>query len=168
MPKKRSTRKGKPLVAIRVQNQVALTTLADSTVISVTLATLTAKFYAISAKLMWSIRGKTANEGPLMLGLSHGDLSVTEIKEALEADLAIPDDIIARERTRRPIRDVGYFMGNDQAQEHLNNGLQVKTPLRFALSDNKTIVGFIYNQSGGALTTGSIVEVTGTIFGKWT
>ena len=50
--------------------------------------------FVISVDCMWNLRGHTASETPLEFGFAHGDLSVTEIAEALNWDKqAYPDGL---------------------------------------------------------------------------
>lgn len=123
-------------------------------------------FYWISATGSWSIRDLTAGEGPIAVGINHGDLTVAEIAEALDADLSDPDDIIAKERSRRPVRKTGQFSGIGEA-EVLNNGIKVTTPARFSVGDTHTPDFWARNLSGGSLTTGAVVAFDGILTGRW-
>ncbi len=168
MPAKRrgKSRSKKNFVAIPINGEVALGTLADNTVIDAAIVTLGEDFYAISADLYLSKVNHTPGEGPLLVGLNHGDLSVTEIKEKLVANVQDPDDIIANEQSRRPVRAAGQFPGI-AADEVLRNGEPVRTRLKFSIGDAHTLNIFAFNRSAGPLTTGTIIKVTGTLFGRW-
>ena len=77
-----------------------------------------------------------------------------------------PDDIVANERIRRPVRRVGAFPGGNSG-EALNDGRMIRTPMKFALSDGLNIDVWAINRGGATLTTGSIVEFSGTFYGRW-
>ncbi len=151
---------------IPVQNQIALTTATEGLVVKTNISTLVQECYAISADLNWAIRGHTAGEGPITVGLSNSQLTVAEIAEALDASPTSEADIVAREQARRPVRAVGVFPGL-LSEETLKDGLMIRTPLRMSLAGDLEIAAWARNQSGATLTTGTVVEVNGKIYLKW-
>ncbi len=155
--------------AIPYTAQLSLSTLADNTVLTGNFlgGTFVEDFYCVSVDALWSINGLTAGEVPIEAGFNHGDLSVTEIGEALDAEILDPSDIIARERARRPVRRAVKFSEGAATEMVINNGTEVRTPLRFMVNDGKAIQFWVANRSGGALTTGSRVEISGTLYGRW-
>ncbi len=108
----------------------------------------------------------TAGEGPMEIGFHHGDLTVTEVKEGLQANLQDPDDIIAKERSRRPIRQAGAFPLL-AADEVLNDGRLLRTKMMMSIGDTHTLSLYVMNHSGANFTDGPKVKVTGKIFGRW-
>lgn len=168
MATKRNTRRRRNpnFGIIRVQNSVALGTLADNTVIKITLAAVTQEMRAISADLLWAIRGGTAGDGPVLLGVAHGDYTVTEIKERIEVDVTSQGTKIEQEQARRAIRDVGYMTDLGDG-EQFNNGLIKRTKMGFNIEDGQNVAGFVYNQFGAPLNTGAVLEVTGKIYVNW-
>jgi len=95
-----------------VSAQITLSTLAANTVIVANMiASLTEDLFVISVDLMWSLLGGTAGEGPIEVGVAHGDLTVAEILEAIAASPTGPGDLIQNERSRRPVRGAGSFPG---------------------------------------------------------
>ena len=124
--------------------------------------------FCISVDTTLSLRGIAAGEGPLTVGVAHGDLSIAEIVEALDANLTSPDDIIARERSRRPVRRIGIFAAQETGESQiLNGGIVLRTKLRFSVGNGHDVSFWIRNQSGAALTTGGFLETHGTLFGRW-
>ncbi len=155
-------------VGIRVNNSVALSTLADGAVLKLTLMQVTQEFYAITGHLSYSIRDLAAGEGPLLIGLAHGDYTVTEIKEAIEADQTSQGTKIEQEQTRRKVRDVGFVGGAASAEDALfDHGRIQKTKMGFHLEDGQNAVAWVQNLTGATLTTGAFLEVTGKIYGNW-
>ncbi len=158
-------RSNKNFVAIPINTQQALGTLADETVLTFPLTTAFGEdLFCISADLL--ISTDAMQEGPLGVGAAHGDYTVAEIKEYVDANLTDPDDKIAQERARRQIRRVGLFpsQGNNEV---LNDGKPIRVKLKFSVGDTKTLNVWAMNHSGGALTTGATLTVTGTIYGRW-
>ncbi len=163
----KSGRRSKKFFAYPIENSLALITLANGVALAGNLTALgVTKAYCISADLSWSIDDLTPGEGPLEVGLSTSDLTVTEIIEKLDAKPTSQSDIIAIERSRRPVRNSGRFSGQP-ANESLNDGLAIRTPLRFVLAEGKELVMWVRNKSGANLTTGAVVRVVGTLYMKW-
>ncbi len=165
--RRRSTRR-KGFVAIPFTAQMSLATLADAIVIAQNLlsATFGEDIFIISIDWIASIRNLTGGEVPLSLGLAHSDLSVTELAEGLDAEVTDPDDIIAKERARRPVRRLGVFSGN-VGDITLNDGRVTRTKVLLQVGDGHSLNVWIRNQSGSTLTTGAELEIGGTIFGRW-
>lgn len=129
-------------------------------------STFAEDIYCLSMDYMADIREHTAAEGPLQLGVCHGDLTTTEVGECLDAELLDPSDIIARERARRPVRNLGFFHGKD-TDENLNNGIKKRQQLKFRVDNGHVLEIWLRNKSGAQLTTGTIVHVVGTLYGRW-
>ena len=91
-------KRDKSFVAIPFTAALTLGTLSDDTVITGSPMTLTDKLYIVSVDMYASGRGHTAGEGPLEVGLAHGDLTSSEIEENLQAEVTNRDSIIERER----------------------------------------------------------------------
>ncbi len=146
----------------------ALSTLASVTVITGTSLPVSDNEYRVlSVSNLWSLRGMTPSEGPIVVGYAHGDYSVTEIKEALEAETMMTrGDKIAAERGNRLVRRVGIFTGQVE-DDTLNDGRPIRTRLNWVVPVGKTLNAFAYNQSGATLTTGAILVQNGKATIKW-
>ncbi len=175
-PRKRS--RGKNFVALPVTGSLALSTLNDDTVLTTSLlgTNFTEDLYAISCDLSVSVRSLTAGQGdPMSIGIAHSDYSATEILEHISVALAGPGSKIEQERSRRLIRKTGVFQqqGNqDDSFTSMNmigrDGSRiVRTTLKFTAQSGKALNLYVHNRSGGALSTGSVLEFDGTIFGRW-
>ncbi len=166
--KTKSRRRDRNFVAIPFANSLALSTLADEAVISAELmAAFGEDIFLISADFIFSLRGNAGGEMPIVVGIAHGDLSTTEVSEALSAEVTDPDDIIAKERARRPVRRIGTFAQGALTDQTLNNGVPIRQRILFSVGDGHTLDFWAANRSGAALTTGAIIEVQGTLFGRW-
>ncbi len=147
---------------------ITLGTLADSTVIvgNALNALATGAYIHDVVECLVGLRDAQAGEGPIDVGFAHGDLSVTEIKEALTVTFNDPGNIIAKEHASRPVRKLGAFgvIGDSAA---LNDGKGMKRAIRFRVDTNHELKAFAYNRSGAALTTGAVLTIEGTVRLRW-
>lgn len=164
----RRRRKNANFVALPFSSQRALGTLgSEAALVEPFLATLTEDLFVISVDVFWQINTFTALQGPILVGIAHGDLSVTEITEALDASPSGPRDIIAMERARRPVRRAGQF-NNQLAGDRLNDGKAVRTRCKFLVPDGVPLNMYAVNRGSAALSvTDPIVEFNGTVYGRW-
>ncbi len=154
-------------MAIPFQTQLPLLTLANGTVLVVAATSaLGEDLFVISVDSQITIRGLTAGETPIYVGLNHSDYTVAEIAEALDVALTDPNDKIEQERSRRLVRRIGVFAGPD-VDQHMNQGVSTRTKCLFTVGNDFNLEIFARNQSGAALTTGSVLEISGTIYGRW-
>ncbi len=118
----------------------------------------------------WSLRNQVAGEGPIVVGIANGDLSVTEVQEKLDAAPSRRDDIIAIERMSRPIRQAGTFPGT-LSKEVLNQGLPIvisKLPTKgWQFNDNISLALWGQNQSGATMTGSRAIVFSGIVGGNW-
>ncbi len=166
--RRRRIARSRGFVAIPFEFELSLATLGDGIVTAgaILAANFLEDFYCISIDSYWSLRNADAGEGPLLVGFAHGDLTVTEIKEALEAEMVEPDNIIAKERSRRPVRKSGKFRGLN-TEEVLNLGVEIRTKLRFSVGSGHTLDAWLQNRSGAALAGGTTLAADGTLYGRW-
>ncbi len=167
--KRRGRKFNSKFQVIPVNATIALGTLASETALLQNLTILQDDFWAQSADLIWAIHDLTPGQDPIAVGLANGDLSVAEVKEALNASPVSRSDIVARERARRPIRKVGQFSSQDasSSSNRLNDGKAIRTTVKMYMAEGTELNAFAFNQSGAALTTGAIVRVWGDIYGEW-
>ncbi len=159
----------KNFIAIPFSSSQALSTLADETLVqaSVLNAAFGEDIWLISLDWVAALRGLTAGETPIEIGIAHGDLSATEMSEALDSEVTDPDDIIQKERARRPVRRLGMFASGTQTDIVLHDGNVKRSKIMFSVGDTHTLDFWARNQSGATLTTGAIQEFHGTLFGRW-
>ncbi len=153
---------------VRITTTKVLSTLASKTILLEALTVVSGNEYrAISLKIAWSLQALTAGEGPVHVGVAHGDYTVTEVDEWMESQSSMSrGNLIEHEKASRKIRLVGTFSG--EANESLNNGRPIRTKLNWAVVGDEVINLFIYNGGAAPLTTGGVLGAVGSIFLRWT
>ncbi len=161
---KRRSRKGGLKVA-RFDAQVALSTLGAATIIlGDMLGTINNEHYAISMDAYVSVQDHTAAEGPLDVGVAHGDYTTTEVGEWFNStNLIGGTDQVQKEHNRRKCRDIGRLSGLS-TQEILFDGGAKRVRLGFMVEDGATMNIFVFNRDDDALTTGTTVLVSGKYY----
>lgn len=102
--------------------------------------------------------GNENEDGPLIVGLTHGDYTVTEIKEFIESLNSMSwSDKIAAERSRRLIRVCGFVHA---MKPYLP---MKKYKLNWKLEEGVGLHQFAYNTGGAQLTTGSQLHCIGNL-----
>ena len=163
-------KRGRNFVAIPFSHGLSLLALANNTAEAGPILTFGEDIYVISADVACHVRGLTAGEGePLEFGFAHGDLSDIEVEECLGAEVTDPDDIIAKERARRPVRRCSMLIrhGNDDTALAHNSGASVRIKVAFSVGDSHSLNVWVANRSGASLTTGAVANFTGTLYGRW-
>ncbi len=166
LAKHRRRRRNPNFVALPFRTSMTLSTLAATTAFATgTLSgNFTEDFRCISVDSKWSITGLTDGEGPIAVGFAHNDYSVGEIKEALEVNLLGPGNKTEQEQAGRLVRDVGTF--EQLTNTNLNDGNLFRTRLNWQIQDGKELDVYAFNE-GSQLTTGTIVFVSGKLYGYW-
>ncbi len=162
---KHGRRKRQKILKGNVDESLALSTLANSTlVIDAFDESVNERTYAISIEATYALRSLTAGEGPIVFGVSHGDYTAAEVEEVIEnAGSWNEGDLPAQEIARRKVRIIGQFEGQ-VSNEDFNDGVKLKTKLGWILLQGQTIDLWAYNRSGGTLTTGAFVLCNGHVW----
>ncbi len=165
---RRRKRSRKNFTALPFKGQLALGALAADAIVKVDVlnGNFVEDFYCISIDILLQSRAHTAGEGSFSVGFAHDDLSVTEIAEGLDANLLDPDDIIGRERARRPVWRLLSFLGL-VASEIPADGRMVRRKLKMMIGNDHALAFWGRNQTAGTFTTGTIIEFQGTLYGRW-
>ncbi len=165
MARKRS----RALQPVKFTAELALGTLADGLLVSVaTVDSLEQDFDIVSTDLTVSMRDHTAGEGPIDFGLTEQGYSNTEVGEALDAS-PLSQYGTAWERSKRKVRQYATFAG-DGTEETVNDGKAVRKRMflkAFAHSTFAAARVWARNRSGAALTTGTVLDIQGTHWGRW-
>ncbi len=149
----------------KIVSSVTLATLADADVVSNAMAdTVVSDEFLISTECVYSIRGATPGEGPIIFGWAHSDYAAAEIEEALEAQGAWDTgDLVLVEQARRKVRIIGQFPVT-VAAEAFREGQPIRTSMKFMLTEGDSLALWAWNQSGATLTTGAVIEAQGKAF----
>lgn len=154
------------MVWIKFHGVITLSTLATDVLITAGVLTFGEDFFCVGVKATWSLRNVTVGQGPIDVGFNHGELSVLEIGEAIQAEVTDPDDIALNERARRPVRNVGTF-DTATSDQTLNDGAPIVTRFKRSIGNDHDFDLWALNRSGANLTTGAQLHVNGHLYGRW-
>lgn len=151
-----------------MSESLALGALASNVVVASNFGNVVdQEVYAISCDAVVSGHGFTTSEGPILVGLAHGDYSAAEIEEWLEANASwVSSDQIANEKAKRKCRIIGYLEEMTGGDRLCNNGNVIRVKLGWKVQEGETLNLWAYNEGSAVLTTGGIVEVKGPIYLK--
>ncbi len=144
-----------------------MSTLGDDAIISGNLHDIAPVESLFSIALDLYVGWAEGGEGPLAVGIAHGDYSDAEILECLKADTLDLANKIEREQAKRLVRSVGYITGLD-ADGAMNDGKMIRVKSRFHLEEGQNMKFWVWNRSKGALSTGADVQVFGSHFARRT
>ncbi len=153
----------------RMSESIAVGALASNTLDAADFTNvLDQEVWAISCDVNVSAHGFTANQGPVLFGLAHGDYTAAEIEEWLEANASwVSSDKIANEKARRKCRIIGRLeQPYAGAERTFNDGKKLRVKLGFKVQSGETLKIWVYNDSGAQLTAGGIIEIKGPIYLK--
>ncbi len=168
MAKRPYPKKGRfSLRRVRVIPQIALTTLANVTVlVGAVTGSADGAYRAVSLIGNWTYKSIGTTKGPVVVGYCHSDYSVAEIKEAIEIANSINvGDMVAQEKANRKVRIIGTFQGAETS-EVLNDGKPIKTRLNWLLPIGKAVNIFAYNDAGGSLEGSGVIDFNGNMWVK--
>jgi len=161
-------------VIIREKQSLALSTLANVTVLATTALALEDDFRILKSEILAHIGGLTAAEGNgLIFGMCNGELSVTEIKAALETNGPLDRNDRGNQETAerkvdilsQPAGDEGPI-GVDIVYKGENGGPLIISKKRWTYSNPEGWKFFVYNNEA-ALQTGATLVVMATHYGVW-
>ncbi len=125
--------------------------------------------FVSSVVATWAIKDLAivADDGPIIVGIAHGDYTAVEIEEFLENSGSWTEgNLVQQEVAKRKVRVVGTFRAVAAAAEAtqtyvLNEGRPIRTKCGWILTTGQTIDAWAYNAGSDAITTGSKVSVYG-------
>ncbi len=163
--KKRSSKR---FVVLRMGTGLPLLTLADNTVVKqdVQSVDFDNEIWLSSSDIQISLRGATPGEGPIMVGFAHGDYTVAEINEWYTSTNFLSADMVEQEQGRRKCRDIGT-LAVIASSESLNDGKAIRVKIGIKIQSGQNLSFWARNSSGASLTTGSVIEFNGKLYGTW-
>ncbi len=155
--------------SVQQGTEVALGTLPLATGILLVSPVMVRGGSMISVRGSHVIRGLTAGDGPFMIGVVNGDLSLAELEEYLETEGPThPDDTTKVEIASRgrKVRTLGLAMptAEGKAAAFMMKDLPLKG-LRFS-EESAGWNWWLYNR-GVAMTTGATWNVLSSVFVRW-
>lgn len=169
-PSSRGRRWTANMKKVQLDSSLALSTLALNDVVSGDfIAAGDESFRLLNIQGLWSMRGITVGEGPVVFGVAHGDYSAAEIEECLEVATGLTrGDKVAKEQGDRLVRRIGLFDASEADQE-INDGKPIHTRLNWHITEGQTIQMWAWNKSGAnPMTTGAVLLFQGSLTVKWT
>ena len=163
---KRRSAPGRKWQTWKIRTQLTLGTLANATALEVELLDNTQDIFVYSSNLTWSFANCTVGEGPRECVIGDGAYTVAQVIEAIAASPTSESDVIALERTKRKIRSIGQ-VAIDDAGPVMNDGKPVYRKLLMPIANDSALSAWCINRSDDPFTTGSSMEVIGTITGYW-
>ncbi len=120
--------------------------------------TLDEQAFCSSIEATWQLSEFTqaVGDGPIVVGVAHGDYSDAEIEAFIENAASWKSgDLTAQEIARRKIRIVGTFQQVDISLGNtvLNNGKPIHTKCGWNLKTGETLHIWAYNNGESALAT---------------
>lgn len=114
-------------------------------------------------------RGKTASEGPLLVGDAFNPSATADMEECLEADPQddfSSDGSVAQNIANRPVQELGLIAYNETAGKLFDGGFRVRKPT-WSCPEGGTLQFWVYNLGGSQLTTGTVVTIVIKAYGVW-
>ncbi len=144
-----------------MDEQLALSTLAAKTAVKGNFdQVVNGRTFVSSVVATWALSEftKSTGDGPILVGIAHGDYSAAEIEAWIENSGSWDEgDLVQQEVGKRKIRRVGIFhTPDDEAQAVvLNDGKPIRTKCGWILNDGATLSHWAYNLGTSALATTS-------------
>ncbi len=154
---------------------VALSTLAAQDVVTSPFPNVDTQMRCSSIVAAWTLQGGTSagtGQGPLIVGLAHGDYSTAEILEWFASNAGIQADMIQQEHANRKCRHVGDMWTQDSgagaagtAMGRLKNGSKIRTKMQWHLAEGADLAFWARNTDSAAVVNASTaLTVTGTVY----
>ncbi len=159
-------------VIIHETNIITLGTLADGAAViaDVDAIILTEDFRSLKTEFFIGTNESiAAGDGPIYIGIADGELTAPEIAEQLAQNGPLGrNDNLRTERGMRPIWVLDVFGPGQQngTGDKAFHGMAKKN-LRWTFSNPAGWNWFAFNQSGGALVTGTVIRLRAKHFGVW-
>ncbi len=168
-PRKRRFRR---YIRGNVEEQLVLTTLGPGVIVGTAFdEAVVERTFVSSLVATWSMAEFTpaTDDGPITVGISHGDYTDVEIAEWMDNTASWSEaDLVQQEVAKRKIRKVGTFLGPGVGgatnRSVLADGRLIKTKLNWILTTGQTLRMWAMNEGASALgTTAPIIRVNGHV-----
>ncbi len=149
----------------RVNEALALVTLANNTLIGANFdESPDEEVFALSIEATYTIQGMATGDGPVVFGVAHSDYEDAEIEAVVENTGSWDrGNLVQQEIAKRKVRTIGVFQQKSSIETFFNDGMPIKTILKWNLITGATIQLWAYNK-GVVMTTGAIITAEGHIW----
>lgn len=124
-------------------------------------------FRIIKTEYWMDFEGKTAGEGPIMVGFSPLH-SASEVEDTIEADPQSSAEMENNAVAKRPVFPLEMYPtdGGDTnfEQQRIKKG---SFNPRWSVIEGRSAFWWVYNMEGAALTTGMLVHIFAKHYGVW-
>ncbi len=120
----------------------------------------------IKSRIWLAVSGKTAGEGPVMLGMSMNG-TAANIEAAIEADpqSVVEDDNHPKAHYVKPLEMITKAFQEGIGSAQVEGG-HTLTP-NWSCPEGQDLLFWAYNMDTSALTTGMIVDIFAEHYGVW-
>jgi len=140
--------------------------MADNALIPEALQSLTQDFDVVGVRASVTFSGVTVGEGPIEAGWNQAELTGTQVIEQRDASPTSQWDVTANEHSKRKVRMFGTSSG--QPNDSLNDGKPIWRKMFLRVPAGKILCDmYVLNRSGAPLTTGQVVNLQGSVLGRW-
>ncbi len=159
------SRRRRRIIKGNVDEGLSLSTLATTTLVGVDFDEVAlSRAWFGSMEATWSLDTNTAGEGPILVGIAHGDYTDAEIEAVIENVGSWSEgNLVQQEVARRKVRVVGVFPGSI-VNEVLNEGSPIKTKLGWIVNEAETLKLWAYNRDPSTLTAGAQLKISGHVW----
>lgn len=148
------------------QSLTSLGTLAATTALSCTGAPALTEDFRVTKLDYWMAVDGLAGGERILVGMADGELSISEIEEALESGPIDRNDNAVLEQSHRPVWPLEILQGTSTVVEGKTVAQGSVTP-RWTFGDADSWEWWVYNLESGALTTGADLKIFTKWFGVW-
>ncbi len=151
---------------IGINRQSALTTLGAKTAQATPITTDGASegYHAKSMDISVVWENPTTGEGPIDVWVIDNDWSITEFEEYLEQTTGFDRGAQEIQARGRSMKHIGSLSPEENV---LNGGDPLRVPLKLFIAEGHTLEFVMYNSGAAALTSGSVVNFSGKMWGNW-
>ncbi len=123
-------------------------------------------------RLFWAMKGKTASQGPITIGLASG-LTVAEIAEAMVADPQRFKDPGSSEQGNRKVFPLYVIPKSATSIQNMTSAIAQHSKMinqpspSWRTDELDSLIVFAFNHDSGNLTSGTLISLVWDLVFKW-